>query len=377
MNTKEIGELRRHIRKDRCNMTEIYGCYVNSVKEIVSEFRQSLGIIPENESEKYFSMLRKVLSGSIGRNLIDINFKTAQVADSDEHRALMQLRDGGMKDEQYRMSFYQKIIDNISMEDSYLILVATDSYDVPFKSKDGDTQADNSGDVYRYAVCAICPVKMTKAALHYVPEEGQFHDGGILQSVQPPAIGFLFPAFDDRATNLYNALYYTKDAKTNQDNLVDALFRTALPLPAEEQRSSFRGLLSDALEEDCSMELVQTVHDEICQKIAMHKESKVPDTLLVGKEEIKEILEKTGVSEKHLAKFSVDYDSVFGFEADLHPKNIVDPKRYEVKTPEVSIKVDPTCTDLVELRTIGGVQYVLIRADAGVEVNGVNIQTEK
>ena len=67
MNEKEIGEIRRRQRRDRSNMTAIYGCYVNDNKEIITEFKQSTGIMPENEGEKYFALLRRTLSGSIGR----------------------------------------------------------------------------------------------------------------------------------------------------------------------------------------------------------------------------------------------------------------------------------------------------------------------
>lgn len=377
MNEREIGEIRRHLRRDRSNMTEIFGCYVNGQKEIVSEFRESMGILPENESDKYFGFLRRVLSGTIGKNLIDITFRTAQVADSEEHRNLMKLRDGGLRDEAFRTAFFRKIIDSVSMEDQYLILVGTDTYDVPFKSRDDVTQADNSGEVYRYALCAICPVKQTKSALHYIPEEKTFRDGGIMQTVSAPVLGFLFPAFDDRATNLYNALYYTKDVTTNQDALTDVLFRTRMPLPADQQKKSFGALLVDALEGECSMNVVQNVHDQICQRIALHKESKVPDTLMVSKEEVKGILSESGVNEQHLAKFSVEYDQVFGLEADLHPKNIVDSRHFEIRTPDVSIKVDPTRSDLIETRVIGGVKYIMICADQEIEVNGISIHVDE
>ena len=121
------------------------------------------------------------------------------------------------------------------------------------------------------------------------------------------------------------------------------------------------------------MELMQTVHEELCQRIELHKESKIPDPLLVSKEDVKEVLSTCGVSEDSLSKFSVDYDEAFGFEADLHPKNIIDNKRFEIKTPDVVIKVDPSRSDLIETRVIGGVKYILICADEDVEVNGVNI----
>ena len=373
MNDKEMGEIRRHLRRDRSNITHIYGCYVNDNKEIITEFRQSTGMMPENESDKYFALLRRTLSGSIGKNLIDITFKTSQVADSPEHKLLMGLRESKLNDEEMRQEFYKKIIENVVMEGSYLILLGCDSYDVPFKSKDDSTQHDQSEEVYTYILCTICPVKQTKANLHYVPEEKLFHDGAMNQMVSAPMLGFLFPAFDDRSTNIYNALYYTKDVKNSQDAMIEALFNTPVPQPAFEQKKTFEALLTTSLGEECSLDVVQTVHDQICQRIELHKESKVPEPLMVTKEDVKEVLSSCGVSEEHMAKFSVDYDEAFGFEADLHPKNIIDNKHFEIKTPDVVIKVDPTRSDLIETRIIGGVKYIMICADEDVEVNGVNI----
>ena len=202
MNDKEISEIRRHLRRDRSNITALYGCYVNDNKEIISEFRQSTAIMPENESDKYFALLRRTLSGSLGKNLIDITFKTSQVAGAPEHKLLMDLRQTKLGDDELRMSFYQKIIDSVVIEGSYLILVGCDSYDVPFKAKDDSTQNDQSDETYTYLICTLCPVKQTKANLHYVPEEKLFHDGAMHQMVSAPALGFLFPAFDNRATNI-------------------------------------------------------------------------------------------------------------------------------------------------------------------------------
>jgi len=373
MNDKEIGELRRHLRRDRSNMTNIYGCYVNDNKEIITEFSQSLGIMPENESEKYFALLKRTLSGTIGKNLIDISFKTAQVANSPEHKLLMELRECRCKDEQLRNKLYQKIIDSVSFDENYLILLGSETYDVPFKSKDDSFQKDQSEESYTFFICAVCPVKQTKPNLHYVAEEKLFHDGAINQMVSAPQLGFLFPAFDNRSTNIYNSLMYSKDIKEGHEAFVESVFNTNPPKPAAEQKKSFEALLSTTLHEDCSMDLVQTVHDEICQRIEMHKEAKVADPLMISKEEVKSVLSQCGVSEEHVAKFSVEYDEVFGFDADLHPKNIIDNKKFEIKTPDVSIKVAPDRADLIETRIIGGVKYILICADEDVEVNGVSI----
>ena len=377
MNQKEIGEIRRRIRRDRSNMAAIYGCYVNTQKEIVSEFKLGTGTMPENEAEKYFGTLKRVLTGGIGKNLIDITFKTSQVQDSAEHKLLMQLRETQLKDEEIRLTFYKKVMESLNFQDSYLILLGSESYDVPFKSKDDTIQSDGSEEVYTYVICAVCPVKLAKTTLNYNAEDKVFHDGGVKQVVSAPELGFLFPAFDNRTTNIYNALYYTHSPKENHEDFVEAIFHTSVPQPAEEQRKSFEALLSRTLEDACSFDVVQTVHEQLCQSIELHKESKVAEPLLITKEQVKDSLNLCGVPEKNVAKFSVEYDSVFGADAELHPKNIINNKRFEITTPDVSIRVSPERSDLVQTRVIGGVKYILICADENVEVNGVPIFIEE
>ena len=377
MNEKEIGEIRRHLRRDRSNMTAIFGCFVNDNKEIIAEYRSSTGIMSENEADKYFAILRKVLSGSVGKNLIDLTFQTSQVAGSPEHGLLMKLRESKLQDEELRGELYQKIIDHLALEGNYLILLGCDSYDVPFKSKDDSLQNDSSDETFSYLICAICPVKQTKPNLHYVPEEKTFHDGAMNQPVSAPELGFLFPAFDNRSTNIYNALYYTHNTKENQEALIEAVFNTPIPKPAAEQKKCFEALLTNALGDECNLDVVQTVHEQLCERMELHKESKVPDPLLIDKEILKDVLTSCGVSEAGVSKFSVQYDEAFGFEAELHPKNIIDSKHFEIHTPDIAIKVDPTRTDLVETRVIGGVKYILINADENVEVNGVSIHFQE
>ena len=373
MNIKEISEIRRRVRRDRSNMTAIYGCYVNDQKSIVTEFKQSTGMMPESEAEKYFALMKRALSGSVGKNLIDITFQTAQVVDSPEHKLLMNLRATGLKDEALRAELYNKIIQSVNIQEGFLILLGCDSYDVPFKSKDDEIQQEASNETYTYLLCCVCPVKQSKPGLEYVSEEKQFHDSGISHIPAAPEVGFLFPAFDNRATNIYNALFYTRSAKENHENLVNSLFCVQPPKPAAEQKKSFEALLGNSLKEECSMETMQTVHEQICQSIELHKESRVAEPLLISKEQVKSALKESGVSEKGVAKFSVDYDEVFGQDAQLHPKNIINNRRFEIKTPDVVIQVTPEGRDLIETRGIGGVKYILSCADENVEVNGVPI----
>lgn len=373
MNDKENGEIRRHTRRDRSNMTAIYGCFVNGQKTILSQFRLSTGTMSENEADKYFAFMKKNLSGGVGRNLIDISFSAQQVMESEEHKLLMALRESKLADEELLQQFYEKIIASITTDDSFLILIGCDAYDVPFKNKNDEDDADRTEETYRYLLCGICPVKDSKPALAYDAHEKVFHDGGVKQLLSAPAVGFLFPTFDDRTTNIYHAQLYTKDAGDNHEELVKALFNTQPVMAAKEQKRSFEALLTNSLEDECSMGVVQAVHTELGQLIQMHKESKVDEPLKIGKEQVKAVLTANGVSEDKVAKFSVDYDEAFGFEAELHPRNVIDQKHFEVKTPDVTIHVSPENCHLVETRVIDGVKYILIAADENVEVNGVSI----
>lgn len=373
MNVKEIGEIRRRVRRDRSNITKFFGCYVNAQKEIVSEFQKSVATMPENESDEYFGKLKRVLTGGIGRNLLDLPFKTNQVANSAEHKFLMDLRASQLNDEALRMEFYNKVIASVTMDDGYLILLGCETYDVPFKSGDGETQKDASDESYTYILCAICPVKLSKVTLQYDSVEKVFQTGGANNVAAAPEMGFLFPCFDNRSTNIYNVLFYTRSQKENHQALLDALFNISGPMPAAQQKTSFEALLNRSLNEECSLDVMQSVHEQITESISMHKESKVPDPLLISKDQVRDALSGCGISEKGLAKFSVDFDETFGAEALLHPKNIINDRKFQVNTPDVVIQVNPQRTDLVETRMIGGVPYILICADENVEVNGVSI----
>ena len=371
---KEIAELRRRFRPDRSGISHVRGCYVNASGEIISQFDQSLGIMTQDENERIFAILRKTLSGGLGKNLLDIEFETAQVAHGEEHRLLMRLRDSSLEDDEAVHTFFQRVIQSLNMEDNYLILLARDNYDVPFKGRDGESFSEGSTDVFSYILCSICPVKQTKPALSF--QENAFRTLGIDWVVAAPEVGFLFPAFDDRATNLYNALYYTRDTAQNQDTLIDTIFRSHAPMPAAEQQETFRGILAETLEDDCSYTVMQGVHNRVREMIEVHKASKEPTPLTFSKSTVKRVLEDCGVSDDRLKDFDGKFDARFGEDAELHPKNLMDSKQFELKTPDVTIKVNPERSDLIRTEMIHGTRYILIRADEGVEVNGINIHID-
>ncbi|WP_326975181.1 MULTISPECIES: DUF4317 domain-containing protein [Acutalibacteraceae] len=371
MNEKEIAEIRRRFRPDKSNINRIRGCYVNDQKEIVSEFRQSLGLMPQEESEELLTILKKTLSGAVGKNLIDIEFTTQQVLEGGEHKLLMRLRDSSLEDDAAVRQFYENAIQTLDVEGNYLILLAYDKYDVPFYSKDGEKQEDSS-EVFSYFLCSICPVKMLKPSLGFYVSENEFRNITSDWIVSPPELGFMFPAFSDRSANLYNAVYYTRNLAENHKEFVEAVFKSEIPMPAAAQKETFESILGDAVADDCSIDVVQTVHEQLSEMIEEHKANK-EDPLLISKETVKGILQSCGVSDSHMAQFGEKYDSEFGAGTEVCPQNIIDHKQFEIRTPDVTVRVNPERSDLVETRVIDGTKYILIRADEGIEVNGVNI----
>ncbi len=374
MNDKEIAELRRRLRPEKNGITHVRGCYVNESREVLSIFDQPLALMEEEEAEKFLTIFRRALSGTLGKNLLDIPFATRQVGTSEEHKLLMTLRDTALSDADAAETLFHRIIDALSFEGNYGVLLCYDSYDVPYRAKDGAQLDDSSETVFPHVLCAVCPVKMTKAALHYDADNREFHKNHIDWIVSAPELGFLFPAFDDRATNLYDALYYTRSAKDNHPELIAALFGAEAPLPAETQRDTFCAMLSGAMEDGCSLQVVKAVHAQLSDMIAEHKANKVTDPLVLSKREVRAVLETCGVKSDDREKFSQEYDAEFGADAELSPRNLVNPGQMEVRTPDVVIRVNPDRADLIETRVIGGEKYILIHADDAVEVNGVSIE---
>lgn len=373
MNEREVAELRRRLKPEKSAITHIHGCYVGEKKEVISTFTQSVGLMPQPEAEKVMGLLKKTLSGTLGRNLLDVCFATMQVADSEEHRRLMSLRNARVSEEEGRNDFYQQIIQSLELEGNYLILLAHDSYDVPYRSRDDVEQEDASAEVYSYIICAVCPVKPTKPVLSYFVRENEFHTLAPDWVVAQPEVGFLFPAFDDRSANIYNALYYSRDIGEIHPELIEGLFRTQPIMPAAQQETTFRSVLGDTLEEDCSLKVVQAVDDQLRELIETHKAGKAPENLTLSKGAVKSMLRGCGVEPRRVERFEQKYDDSFGADASITPRNVVNTKQIEIVTPDVTIKVSADRGDLVETRVIDGKKYILIRADDGAEVNGVAI----
>lgn len=372
MNEREVAEVRRTLRPERCTIPAVYGCYVNAEGQVIAKFSRSFALMGEDESEKYLSLFRRTLSGTLYRNLLDIPFTNSQVAGGEEHALLMTLRASRLADEEARDTFFARAAASIPSEENFVILLACASYDVVKRQADGACEGESS-EMYTYLLCSVCPVKSTKSTLSYNAEEKSFADLVGTHAIQAPTLGFLFPAFDGRQTNIYNALLYTKSIEETHEAFADAVFKRQMPMPAKEQGKSFRSLLAETLEEKCSLPRVRAIHEELRERIEVHKESHDPEPLTISKNTVREILSEVGVDAERLDAFDAGYTERFG-NMQLSPKNIIEPKRFVLTAPDVKITVAPGHSDLVSTREIDGVTYLMIRADGGVELNGLDVR---
>lgn len=373
MNQKEVGELRRRFQPEKSTVRRIYGCYVNNTGEIVAYLDESIGTMPAEEAEQYLGLLKKSLSGTVGKNLIDIVFSTRQVMDSDEHRLLCALRNSELRDEAAREAFYQTVIRAMDLDGSYVILLAHNVYDVPGRGKGADPFAAGGDEVFSFIVCCVCPLKEGKASLSFCPAENEFHSRVPGPTVCPPELGFLFPAFDDRAANIYSALFYSRRPNALHQSFLDAVFRVEPPMTAGEQKEAFQAALSESLENACSLAVVQSVYGQLQERIEQHKESKDPEPLLLSAREMGEILQESGVEEPQVTAFCETCEQQFGDGVALSPANLIDSKRFAVKTAEATLLLNAVDSGLVEVRVVDGRRYLLIPVGEGLEVNGIPV----
>ena len=374
MNEKELREIKRRFRPDKSNIPNIVGCFVNSEGQIISRFTQSILLSESDESETLLSVMKKTLSGSLGTNLIDVEFSTRDVTDGEEHKLLMALRDSHLKDEAALSSFFARVAESVHMESNYVVLLANDIYDVYTKENDEES---GSSTTFSYVVCSICPLKDADSGLFFRESDKLFHSVSANAILTRPVLGFMFPTFDDRAANIYHTLYYTKDLSSSSPEFVERVFGKQAPMPAKVQKATFGNCVREALGDECSLEVIKSISKQVADMEEAHKELKIPEPLTLTKSTVKGILEKCGIEEKTLDTLGEKLDESYGQNAELRPKNIVTTARLEVALPDIKISVKKGKEDLISTQVINGKRYILIDAKEGVEVNGIPVKIEE
>ncbi len=375
MINSEILEIKKQFRHDNCSITKVSGCYVDGEKVIKTKFTETFLCLPEEETFKYFEIFKKTLSGSIGKNLINMVFQPSAELNGGAQANLLQLRDSELKDENMLDEFYEKVIQTYDYVGSYLILLVYAAYDVPGKAKDKTTMEDASDEVYRYILCSICPVKLSKPGLSYHEDVNQIHKRIQDWVVNAPINGFLYPAFNYRSTDINNLLYYTKDANELHNDFIDQILGSRIPVSAEKQKEVIQDLIQETVADELGYDIVKEFYSKINDNIEEHKLKEIPEPLTMDSESLKKIFESIGISEEKLETLRMNYEKMMGPTAVLLAENIINRRKFEIKTLDIVIKVNPERTDLVQTKEIEGKKCIVIEAGNQVEVNGIIINT--
>lgn len=373
MNKKEVTEIKKQFTPNHCAITRICGCYVDGEKEKKATFKDAFLSLPEEEMFKYFDLFRKALSGTIGKNLLNMEFPLAAEGEGGTQEALLKLRESKLKDDNLLEEFYTRVIDSYTYGENYLILLIHSVYDIPGKSSDGSEMFDASDEVYEYIHCVLCPVKLSKPALSYYAEEQIFHERIRDWIVEMPDAGFLFPAFNDRSTDIHSLLYYSKNAENLENGLTEHLLGCIPPLTAGTQKEAFKTLIEETLAETCSYDVVKNIHENLNELVEQHADN--PEPLELDKAEIKYLFQKSGVEEEQMELFDQQFDATAGEHATLLASNVANTKKFEIKSSEITIQVSPEFADLIETRVIDGRTCLIIGVDDHVEINGISAKT--
>lgn len=375
MNKKEVLEIRKQFTPANCAITRIAGCYVDHEKNKKMESKSAFLSLPEEEAFKYFDIFKKTLSGTMGKNMLNMEFPIDQEMPGGTQEFLMKLKASKLEDDMLLEEFYDKVIATYEYAENYYIILIHAMYDVPGRSSDNLEMFDASDEVYEYLVCSICPVSLSKAGLSYNAESNCIQDRIRDWVVDMPDKGFLFPAFNDRSTDIHGVLYYTKKSEDLQPELIEQLLGARMPMSANTQKETFQILIEDTLGEDGDYETIRNIHDTLNDMIEEHKEE--PEPLQLDKTDVRKVFEKSGVSSEKMECFDQNYEETAGEKTSLLATNITETKKFQIETPDIVIKVNPERADLIETRVIDGRQCLVIAVDDHIEVNGVNVRTLK
>ena len=375
MNKKEVLEIRKQFTPANCAITRICGCYVDHEKNKKLQTKETFLSLPEEEAFKYFDIFRKTLSGSIGKNLLNLDYSIDKEDSNHPHGLLMDLRESKLQDDTPLDLFYDSVIENYDYNENYYIVLIHGMYDIPGKASGGEEMFDASDEVYEFILCSICPVKLSKAGRSYDAQDNKIKDRVRDWVVDKPDKGFLFPAFNDRSTDIHSALYYSRKSDEIQPDMIENVIGAEMVTSADVEKDLFLHFIEEVLDERCDFKTVRNIHETLNALIEDYKDA--PEPLSLSKSDIRKIFEDSGVPEECMEKFDSEFDFTFGRTKSVLATNISETKRFNVKTLDVTIKVSPDRADLVETMVINGRQCIVIAVDDHVTVNGIEARTVK
>jgi len=402
MTKKEINEIKGlYDTIEECGIARLCGCYVNGDKEKVKVFSESFLNLDEKEQHKYLEIFRKNMSGTLGKNLIDLSFVNQDGDDISLGKGMLNaLKRSELKDDELLYKFYDSVISTYNHVGNYLILLIFQAYDVPGITDDEISMDDASEEVYSYVLCSICPMKLTKPGLGYDDKLEMIHTLKQSFGVELPDTGFIFPAFNDRSSDDNQLLYYTRKADDLQDRLLDELLAVSAPLPAKQQKEGFNTFVAEVLGDDSTIETMIAMQENFAELVKEKKEFSDSPTLVLDKDTVKEVFVKSGVEQSKLEVFDKKFDQQFDMEQyakknrvvvdeeesvapievpklkveqTILAENVLPTRNIEVKGKDLLLRINTKNMDMIDINNADGKKYLVIELPEDVKVNGISV----
>ncbi|MGL4570502.1 MAG: DUF4317 family protein [Clostridium sp.] len=329
MRKKDILELKRRLKKDHCTFSKMCGCYVNGEKHIILKFRETFLNLDEDEYFKYLEIAKKVLSGTIGNNILELKFPTNEELVNEKQISLMKLKNSQLKDDTLLDNFYESIINSYDYTGNFLILLFHDTYDVITKTSD-NAKIDESEEVYEYVLCALCPVSLSEPGLRYFEEQNKIKARIRDWVVNAPINGFVFPAFSERSSDVNSIMYYTKNAKDTHPELMEIALGCGSRQTATIQKETFQSIIKDSFgaDEKKAEKIFMDVQDNLNNMIEEYNaiyDDKDAEPISLTKKEVQNLLLESGVPEEVTSTIEKSYVENFGDDFPL-AENLIDSK---------------------------------------------------
>ena len=328
MNKKEVLELKKRFKKDQATFTRLVGCYVDCNREKICKFGGKFLTLEEEEYYKYLEIANKVLSGTLGNNLLNLSFPIEEEQVGGRQQILMALRDTDLEDETLLDTYYDLVIDTYDEPGNYLILLYLDSYDVMTRTND-NINVDESEEVYKYLMCAICPVSLSKPGLGYLESEKRIGPRIRDWVVGVPATGFLFPAFNDRSTDIHSTLFYTRNTKEPHSEFMTNGLGCGVERTATEQKMAFHSIVRNVLgaeddsTDDVMLDIQQNLSDMADEYAECHDTEE--DPFILDKDVMSKVLNESNVSKEKINRIEKSIDEAFGEKLPV-AENVIDSK---------------------------------------------------
>ena len=373
MDRKAVNEIKKCFNKNDCRVDRMRGCYVNENKEKISTLHDTFLALEDEDMSKYCEIFRRGLSGRIGKNLFNAEFPLEEEKDGGKQAFLYQLQQSELKDDDLTDEFFDRVIASYNFPGKYLILLVHGVYDIPAKTTDGIFMEDGSEYVYSFLLLSICPVKLLREGLCYDEGAKAFLSRTDDWGLQKPDISFLFPAFNDRNTDLHSVLYYSRNAEERHEEIASDILGVTLPLAEKEQKNAFKAIVEDTLGRGCDFDAVKGISDSVSHLLKEKDQNSEPAVL--GKAEVRDLLEKNGAGEEDLAGFDKTFEEAAGgSDVSLSADNLIDTRAMSVTSNELKLQIKSDSAELLETRIIDGEEYLLIPLTDNLEVNGIRVR---